>query len=287
MKSILLLMSEPVNEERGEKIAGEKDRLEKTAWKKFGDMCNSKLEEHSSEVRHLLLETENGKGYCVERLILKNLEKVDREDLFFVIEKILPSQDLPDMDFVNEIHLTKVSPFGKTFTAAGYKYDASGVVYFTPGEDAIVPKTVKILQANNDEGNSISKMGVYETNWLTEKIARSTPSSGLEKFNFTRDMTNDEYSRLSQDEDDEWFEAQREHFRRMEDPEDPFPDGKWKQEVQDEAIKIAERDGRGAPEEADFNTAIIHLGDKIPKEVRQQLNRDLRAIEEGRSSDDY
>lgn len=42
--------------------------------------------------------------------------------------------------------------------------------------------------------------------------------------------------------------------------------------------------GRGHPEEADFNTAIILLGNKIPKGVRDDLQEDLRAVEEGRSS---
>lgn len=61
-------------------------------------------------------------------------------------------------------------------------------------------------------------------------------------------------------------------------------DKAWVVTVSDKALEIAKRDGRGHPEEGDFNAAMIDLGDRVPKRERDALNRDLAAIEQGRSS---
>ncbi len=95
----------------------------------------------------------------------------------------------------------------------------------------------------------------------------------------------EEWDQKEMDDDYDWFEAQREGFRRMEEGDsDTSGNEPWRGELMDKAIEIARQDGRGHPEEADFNTATLLLGDKVPKNVREQLDRDLQAIEEGRSS---
>lgn len=98
-------------------------------------------------------------------------------------------------------------------------------------------------------------------------------------------LIDDAISWRLQEEDWDWFEAQREHFAEMENPTPIVTDEPWRKKVQDLAIEIAAKEGR-APEEVDFNTARLRLRGEIPKEETDQLLRDLKAVEEGRSSSD-
>lgn len=54
----------------------------------------------------------------------------------------------------------------------------------------------------------------------------------------------------------------------------------WQDKVLERAIEIA---GGGAPEEGDFNTAMIQLRSEVPDEEMAVLQRDLRAVETGLS----
>ena len=263
---------------------------EQGVWKKLGATCDSKLDEFSSEVAQVPLRTETGDSYDVRRLILRDPQPIRGEALSsFVIEKILPTQGLPERDFVNSVHITKITPLdrGRFHTLEGYRYDSDGVVRRIVG-DTIVPETAQQLERNIEYTKFIlsSTVSAEQTNKLTERIARSTPSNELPQgFKFTGRPSDEEADRLAQEEDEEWFETQREGFRQRENP-DPIvvPDEPWRQEVLAKAMEIAKQDGRGHPEEADFNTATIVLGDKIPKDVQESLKEDLKAIEEGRSS---
>lgn len=95
------------------------------------------------------------------------------------------------------------------------------------------------------------------------------------------ELLNDEESRRQQDEDDGWFDEQRAHFAGMEEPRTVA--GPWMDKVVSRAAEIAAQEGR-TPEEADFNTAMIQLHDQIPASATEQLQKDLLAVEEGRSS---
>lgn len=98
------------------------------------------------------------------------------------------------------------------------------------------------------------------------------------------EILEEEDAQLSQDEDDEWFDAQRRSFEERENPPPSQQDEPWRKELMEKALEIAAGDGRpGNPEEADFNTAVLILGDKIPKKIRDDLDKYLEAVEEGRS----
>lgn len=282
---VLSMVTEPTDEGHESIYGSEKTPQQEAAWKKLGNTCDSKLSEFASDIKHVSLRTETGKGYDVQRLILKDPQPQQGEGCsFFVIEKILPTQDLPNAEFVNSIHVTRVTPMGKFHSIEGYRYDKDGVFRRIVG-DTIVPETVKQLRANIAYTKVIlsTQTGAGQADVVTERIARSMPSSELKNFQFTGRLSDEEADRLTQEEDDEWFEAQREHFAKMENPAPIISDEPWRKKVQDLAIEIAAREGR-APEEADFNTARLLLRDEIPKEETDQLLRDLKAIEEGRSS---
>ncbi|MFC1621997.1 hypothetical protein ACFL13_01240 [Patescibacteria group bacterium] len=57
----------------------------------------------------------------------------------------------------------------------------------------------------------------------------------------------------------------------------------WQEQVQELAIRNA---APYAPEEADYNSAMIQLHEIVPKEEMDRLQNNLAAIEEGRSSSD-
>jgi hypothetical protein len=59
-------------------------------------------------------------------------------------------------------------------------------------------------------------------------------------------------------------------------------DKAWIVAVGDRALKIAEGDGRKFPEGPDFTTARLDLRDILPQSEKDELDRELRAVEEGR-----
>lgn len=95
------------------------------------------------------------------------------------------------------------------------------------------------------------------------------------------ELLDEEFDLQQWEEDQGWFEAQREHFERMEYPAPVVADEPWRDEVVNLAIEIAAVEGR-APEEADFNTAMLQLHDQVPPKELKMLQRDLKKIEEGR-----
>lgn len=96
------------------------------------------------------------------------------------------------------------------------------------------------------------------------------------------ELLDDEFDRQQQDADAGWFEAQREHFTAEETP--VVADEPWRGKVLDTAIQIAATEGR-APEQADFNTALIQLHKEVPPDELELLRRDLAAIEAGISTE--
>jgi len=58
----------------------------------------------------------------------------------------------------------------------------------------------------------------------------------------------------------------------------------WQDKVTARAIEIA---GDRAPEEGDFNTALVQLRQEVPAEELEFLQRDLAAVEAGTSSDPF
>ncbi|MCG2685774.1 hypothetical protein L6258_00195, partial [Candidatus Parcubacteria bacterium] len=107
-----------------------------------------------------------------------------------------------------------------------------------------------------------------------EKGWRQSPESLLD----------DEFDRLQEEEDGEWFDNQREHFAEKEDPAPVVSDEPWRKKVITVATEIAAMEDRG-PEEGDFNTAMILLHEEVPRKELAFLQRDLMAIEMGTSSD--
>lgn len=96
------------------------------------------------------------------------------------------------------------------------------------------------------------------------------------------ELLDDEFDRQQQEADADWFEAQREHFTAEKAP--VVADDPWRDKVVGLATEIAAAEGR-APEQADFNTAIIRLHDEVPADELGYLQRDLEAVEAGTSSE--
>ena len=141
-------------------------------------------------------------------------------------------------------------------------------------EDAQDPDERRALyiELNKLAGSNIEPQSLY---WLYKDGKWAYPP---------QEILQDEDDQQTQDEDDEWFSSQREAFEERENPT-PKDDANalWREELQKKALEIAAKDGRtGNPEEADFNTAILIMGNRVPKHIRDDLNKHLKAVEEGR-----